>query len=166
MTLLHERHASRKLRSVSAGSHSRGLPHQPSDVMIAPGELRVSVMGIRRARMWRQVIGCLVAYAFALQVVLLGFGAPVAAPVADQEALTAALCLHDAGAPPAPADKAADEHCKLCTAGAHQAFTAPAAAQHAIVRTAETAALPATDAFAPPARTHASAQPRGPPPTA
>jgi hypothetical protein len=113
-------------------------------------------------------VSCIVAYAFALQMVLLAFAAPpVPGLGADQGALNAALCSHDQSAPVAPAQNSGgDEHCKLCPAGGHQDITAPIAPQHAIVRTAEAAAPPATDAFAPRARSNASAQPRGPPPAA
>jgi len=126
------------------------------------------VKGFRQRGVWRQLASCSVAYAFALQMVLLAFAAPTVPGLgADQGALNAALCSHDQSAPLAPAQNSGgDEHCKLCPAGGHQAFTAPIAPQHAIVRTAEAAAPPATDAFAPRARSNASAQPRGPPPAA
>jgi hypothetical protein len=118
--------------------------------------------------MWRRLASCIVAYAFALQMVLLAFAAPpVPGLGADQGALNAALCSHDQSAPLAPAhNSGGDEHCKFCPAGGHQAFTAPTLPQHAIVRTAEAAAPPIADAFAPRSRAHASAQPRGPPPAA
>jgi hypothetical protein len=111
-------------------------------------------------------VSCLVAYAFALQIVLLGF-APPPTVAHDAEILAAGLCLHDAGAPLAPADNSgADEHCKFCTAGGHQAFAAPALAHHAIVRVAEAAARPAADPLTSRPSVHAAAQPRGPPPVA
>jgi DUF2946 family protein len=125
----------------------------------------VSGIGVQRC-VWRRLVSCLAAYAFALQMVLFGFAAPpLAGLAADQDALVSALCSHDKSAPSAPAhNSGGEEHCKFCPAGGHQAFTAPALAHHAITRTAEAAAPPATDAFAPRARAHASAQPRGPPP--
>jgi hypothetical protein len=125
-------------------------------------------MGFQHRRIWRQLASCLVAYAFALQLVLLGFAAPqIAAPAVDRDVLSAGLCLHDQGGPLAPAgNSGADEHCKFCTAAAHQVFTAPAIPHHTVVRTAEAAAPPASERFAPRSRTHATAQPRGPPPTA
>ena len=128
----------------------------------------MSGIGLRQRRVWRQLASCIVAYAFALQMVLLAFAAPpVPGLGADQGALNAALCSHDQSAPLAPAhNSGGDEHCKFCPAGGHQAFTAPTLPQHAIVRTAEAAAPPIADAFAPRARSHASAQPRGPPPAA
>jgi hypothetical protein len=128
----------------------------------------VSGIGFRQRRVWRRLVSCLAAYAFALQMVLLAFAAsPVPGLGADQGALNAALCSHDQNAPLAPAhNPGGDEHCKFCPAGGHQAFAAPALPHHSIVRTAEAAAPPATDAFAPRARSNASAQPRGPPPAA
>jgi hypothetical protein len=166
--LLRKKHAAGKfarydrratLPRVAAGQ--RRVGHSP------PGEQRVTVTGIKRGRIWRQLTSCAVAYLFALQLVLVGFIAPaIAASAADGDALAAAVCLHDAGAPLAPADKGGDEHCKFCTAGSHQVFTAPALAHNAIVRAAQTAPAPASDDVAPPTRAHASAQPRGPPPTA
>jgi hypothetical protein len=128
----------------------------------------VNGIGLRQRRVWRRLVSCLAAYAFALQIVLLAFAAPpVPGLGADQAALNAALCSHDKSAPLAPAhNSGGDEHCKFCPAGGHPAFTAPTAPQHAIARTTEAAAPPITDAFAPLSRAHASAQPRGPPPAA
>ena len=125
-------------------------------------------IGLRQRRVWRRLVSCLAAYAFALQMVLLASAAPpVPGLGADQAALNAALCSHDKSAPLAPAHNSdGDEHCKFCPAGGHQAFTAPTLPRHAIVRTAEAAAAPATDALVPRSRARASAQPRGPPPTA
>jgi len=127
----------------------------------------VRVMGVEHGRIWRQLVSCAVAYAFALQIVLFGFAAPpVAARAADQDALNAALCLHDQGAPSAPADTSgAGEHCKFCPGGSH-VFTAPELPHYVVVRAAEATALSSTGALAPPPRTHTSAQPRGPPLTA
>ena len=126
----------------------------------------MSGTGIRQRRVWRQLVGCLAAYAFALQMVLFAFAAPpIPGLASDQDALSAALCTHDKSAPLAPTrDSGGDEHCKFCPAGGHQIFAAPALSHHAIVRTAEAAAPPVRGAFAPRPRAHASAQPRGPPP--
>jgi hypothetical protein len=126
------------------------------------------VKGFRQRGVWRQLASCIVAYAFALQMVLLAFAAPpVPGLGADQGALNAALCSHDKSTPLVPAhNSGGDEHCKFCPAGGHHVFNAPTLPNHAIVRTAEAAAPPITDAFAPRSRAHASAQPRGPPPAA
>jgi hypothetical protein len=128
----------------------------------------VSGIGLRQRRVWRRLVSCVAAYAFALQMVLFAFAAPAVPGLgADQGALNAALCSHDKSAPLAPTQNSGgDEHCKFCPAGGHQVFTAPAQPRHAIVRTAEAAAPPIPDAFAPRSRAHASAQPRGPPPAA
>jgi hypothetical protein len=137
-------------------------------VIITPGEQRVRFTGFQHKRTWRQLVSCVVAYAFALQLVLFGFAAASAlAHTADQDVLAAGLCLHAAGAPLAPADNpGADEHCKFCPVGGHPVFTAPAMAHQTIVRTAEAAAPPAADQLVSRSRAHAAAQPRGPPPTA
>ena len=129
--------------------------------------MRVSGIGADQRPMWRRLVSCLVAYVFSLQVVLFAFAAPaVAALTSDEAALAAGLCLHDKSAPAAPAQNSGDDHCKFCPAGGHSLFAAPTPPQHAIVRAAEAAALPPSGALAPPSRTHASAQPRGPPPAA
>jgi hypothetical protein len=113
-------------------------------------------------------VSCLVAYAFALQMLIVAFAAPaIGGLAADQDALSAGLCLHDQNAPSAPVNNSGgDEHCKFCPVGGHQVFTAPAPPHHTILRAAEVAALPSTGALAPPSRANASAQPRGPPPAA
>jgi hypothetical protein len=124
----------------------------------------VSGIGLQR-HLWRRLLSCLVAYAFALQMVLFAFAAPAVAGLAvGDDAFSAALCQHDKGAPVTPAhNSGGDEHCKLCPAGGHQVFTAPAPPYHAIVRAAESAALRSPGALPPPSRANASAQPRGPP---
>jgi hypothetical protein len=126
---------------------------------------RVSGIGIRRRQTGRRLVSCLVAYAFALQMVLFAFAAPAAAGLtADEAALAASVCTHDKSAPFGPAQNSGgEEHCKFCPAGGHSIFAAPTPPHHAIVRAAEAAALPSTGALAPPSRAHASAQPRGPP---
>lgn len=120
---------------------------------------------IRQGRVWRRLVSCLAAYAFVLQMVLVAFAAPaIAGLAADGDVLGAALCTHDQSAPVAPAQHSGGEdHCKFCPAGGHPGFAAPAASHHFILRTAEAAAPPPTDAVAPHARAHACAQPRGPP---
>jgi hypothetical protein len=127
----------------------------------------VSTIGSRQRHLGRRLVSCLVAYAFALQMVLVSFAAPAVAGLStDQEVLAAGLCLHDQGAPGAPAQNSGgDEHCKFCSAG-HPIFAAPAPPHHAIIRAAEAAVSPSTGALAPRSRPHVSAQPRGPPRTA
>jgi hypothetical protein len=127
------------------------------------------VIGFRRRRTWRRLTSCVIAYAFALQVALFGLAAPrLAAFAADQDALSAAgLCLHDQNAPLAPAgNSGGNEHCKFCPAAAHTVFAPPATPHGFVMRTAEAAAAPAGDGFILRPLAHATAQPRGPPPTA
>jgi hypothetical protein len=129
----------------------------------------VSITGLQQRRTWRQLTSCLIAYAFAVQVALFGLAAPrLAALTADQDVLSAGLCLHDQDAPLAPAgNSGGDEHCKFCPAAAHT-FVAPPATPHGFVmRTAEAAAATTgNDGFILRPLAHATAQPRGPPPTA
>jgi hypothetical protein len=134
-------------------------------VIVPEGNNKVSGIDHRRRHIWRRLVSCLVAYAFALQAVLFAFAVPAVAGLApDRDTLSAALCLHDKNAPLAPANNSSgDEHCKFCPLGGHHVFTTPAMAPHAVVRTAERASRPAGDLSAPRARTHVSAQPRGPP---
>jgi hypothetical protein len=135
------------------------LEHDPG------GEVRVSLY--RRRRPWRQLVSCVIAYAFALQLVLVGLAAPHgAAFAASEDALAAGLCLHDQDAPLAPGDGGGDECCKFCTAAAHTVFTTPPLPCHSIIRTPETAAPPAGDRFISRPLAHITAQPRGPPRTA
>lgn len=125
--------------------------------------MRVSGIGAGQRHIGRRLVSCLVAYAFALQMVLFAFAAPaIAGLTSDEGALVAGLCLHDKTAPPAQ-NSGGDEHCKFCPAGGHPLFAAPTPPQHAIIRAAEAAALPPAGALAPPSRAHTSAQSRGPP---
>ena len=130
--------------------------------------MRVSGIGAGQRHIARRLVSCLVAYAFALQMLLFAFAVPADAGLtSDAAALAAGLCLHDKSTPAAPAQNSGgEEHCKFCPAGGHPIFAAPAPPQHAILRPAEPAALPSTGALAPPSRAHTSAQPRGPPPAA
>ena len=130
--------------------------------------MRVSGIGTRERHIWRRLVSCLVAYAFALQMVFFAFAAPaVAGLTSDEDALAAGLCLHDKSVPAAPTQNSGgEEHCKFCPAGGHTILAAPTPPHHTIVRLPEAAALPSKSAVAPPTRTNASAQPRGPPPAA
>ena len=83
------------------------------------------------ARFWRSLLSIVVAYAVAIQSLLIavaGFSLPADA---GQNAPAFELCLHDAsGAPDLPASKpdSGCTHCIFCFAGAHHAVigTAPA----------------------------------------
>jgi hypothetical protein len=126
------------------------------------------VIGSRPRRPWRRLTSCVVAYAVALQIALFGLATPrVAALAADQDALSVGLCLHDQGAPPAPAGHSGgDEHCKFCPAAAHNISTPPATPHDLVMRMAEKAVAPPGDRFIVRLLAYATAQPRGPPPTA
>jgi hypothetical protein len=126
------------------------------------------VLGSARRRVWRQAISCVVAYTFVLQIALLSFAVPrIAAFAADQDTLSAGLCLHDRDAPAAPVGNSdGEEHCKFCTAAAHNIFMAPAIDHRTVTRIAETAARPAGEWFISGPIAHATPQPRGPPRTA
>ena len=83
------------------------------------------------ARFWRSLLSIVVAYAVAIQSLLIavaGFSLPADA---GQNAPAFELCLHDtSGAPELPASKSDSgcTHCIFCFAGAHHAVigTAPA----------------------------------------
>jgi hypothetical protein len=128
----------------------------------------VNIIAPKRWRTWRQLLSCVVAYAFALQLVLFGLAAPaIAAVSADQSALSAGLCLHDSGAPLAPAgNSGGEEHCKFCTAAAHTVFAPPPAPYRLVALFAETTTQPAEAQFVAGPIAHATPQPRGPPRTA
>jgi hypothetical protein len=83
-------------------------------------------------RLWRSLLSVAVAYAIAIQSLLVavgGFSLPVDA---SQNAPAFELCLHDAsGAPVLPADKPGPSgcaHCIFCFAGAHHALVGAAPA--------------------------------------
>jgi hypothetical protein len=85
------------------------------------------------ARFWRSLLSVAVAYAVAVQSLLIAVGGFSLPADAGQNAPAFELCLHDAsGAPDLPAsnpDQSGCTHCIFCFAGAHHAVigTAPAA---------------------------------------
>ena len=92
----------------------------------------MSGLGRNGSRYWRAVLSVVVAYAVAIQsllIVVAGFSLPADG---GQNAPAFELCLHDAsGAPQLPAgnpDHSGCTHCIFCFAGAHHAVigTAPA----------------------------------------
>jgi hypothetical protein len=92
----------------------------------------MSGLGQNGARYWRSLLSVVVAYAVAIQSLLIavaGFSLPADA---GQNAPALELCLHDAsGAPELPASKpdlSDCTHCIFCFAGAHDAVigTVPA----------------------------------------
>lgn len=119
---------------------------------------------------WRPLIGIAVAYAVAVQSLLIALGGFAEPAQADQSAAAFELCLHDQTAPGLPAGnpvKSGCTHCIFCFAGAHHALIAPAAVlvqrtQAAIVESSwaiNRRALPRLAAYS-------IARPRGPPPSA
>jgi hypothetical protein len=129
----------------------------------------MSIIGLQQRRIWRRLLSCAVAYAFALHVALFGFAAARSTTLAgDQDALGFALCLHDDGSAPLAPDgnSGGDDHCKLCTAAAHKLFAPPSVPQRFVMRRVDKAPLLAGDWFIPSPIEHATPQPRGPPRTA
>jgi hypothetical protein len=118
-------------------------------------------------RLWRQLIGCAVAYVLVLQGVLLAAsGAQVATTVLSGDQQGVELCLHDAPAAPGSPDRHGDgtSHCPFCLAAAHLFLTAPDTPLGLIVRvTAPAPWLPGQAIVAISIATGAH-QPRGPPP--
>ena len=119
------------------------------------------------ARFWRSLLSIVVAYAVAIQSLLIavaGFSLPADA---GQNAPAFELCLHDtSGAPELPANKpdSGCTHCIFCFAGAHDGLigTAPAAFHRVNVATVVVPWLSGTSGVRRPTR-HAIANPRGPP---
>jgi hypothetical protein len=91
------------------------------------------------ARFWRSLLSVVVAYAVAIQSLLIAFAGFSLPANAEQSAPAFELCLHDAsGAPALPAGKSdlpGCTHCIFCFAGAHHAVigTAPAVFQRVAV---------------------------------
>jgi hypothetical protein len=78
-----------------------------------------------RARFWRSLLSVVVAYAVAIQSLLIAFAGLSLPADAGQNAPAFELCLHDAsGAPDLPANKpdlSGCTHCIFCFAGAQHA---------------------------------------------
>lgn len=119
-------------------------------------------------RLGRPLIAVVVAYAIAVQSLLIALGGFAQAVPTDTAAPAFELCHHDAdGAPASPAqapDHSSCNHCIFCFAGAHHAVIASPRPvfQRAditvvnIIRVADTHGLPAPSAYS-------IAHPRGPP---
>lgn len=122
-------------------------------------------------RLWRPLVSVFVAYAVAIQSMMIGLAGFSMPADARQSAPAFELCLHDtAGAPTLPNDKPefpGCTHCIFCFAGAHHAVigTAPAVFRRVIVGMIVGPSL--TDASGPGRLTrYTIAIPRGPPPSA
>jgi hypothetical protein len=119
-------------------------------------------------RLVRPLTSFVVAYALAIQSVLIAVGGFSPSAGAAQGAPAFELCLHDiSGAPALPADKpdlSDSTHCVFCFAGAHHAMVGAAPADFHRVKVAMVVVPWHGDTSVPvrPAR-HAIASPRGPP---
>ena len=119
-------------------------------------------------RLVRPLTSFIVAYALAIQSVLIAVGGFSLPAGAGQDAPAFELCLHDiSGAPALPADKpdlSDCTHCVFCFAGAHHALVGAAPADFHCVNVAMVVVPWQGDTSAPirPAR-HTIASPRGPP---
>jgi hypothetical protein len=120
------------------------------------------------ARLWRSLLSIVVAYAVAIQSLLIavaGFSLPADA---GQNAPAFELCLHDSsGAPAVPAsnpDQSGCTHCIFCFAGTHHAVvgTAPTVFHRINVVMAVVRWRPDTSLLTRLSR-YAIASPRGPP---
>jgi hypothetical protein len=134
--------------------------------MGAGGSISLIVTTRIRTRLWRQLTGCVVAYALVLQGVLLGLsGALVAASATMADGTPGIeLCLHDVdGAPALPDRHDGKSHCTFCLSAAHQLIAAPSPALRPITRNAGVAAWLSGDWLVPAAAEARSHRPRGPP---
>jgi hypothetical protein len=83
-------------------------------------------------RLWRSLLSVAVAYAVAIQSLMIGIGGFSLPAEASQNGPAFELCLHDTSdAPTLPADKpdlSSCTHCVFCFAGAHHAVVGAAPA--------------------------------------
>jgi hypothetical protein len=120
------------------------------------------------ARLWRSLLSVAVAYAVAVQSLMIAVGGFSLPADAGQSAPAFELCLHDAsGAPALPADKpdlSGCTHCVFCFAGAHHAVVGAAAADFHRVNVTMVVVPWHGDTSVPVRLTrHIIASPRGPP---
>jgi hypothetical protein len=123
------------------------------------------------ARLWRSLLSVVVAYAIAIQSLMIavaGFSLPAGA---SQNGPAFELCLHDtSGAPALPADKpdlSGCSHCIFCFAGAHHAVIGAAPAGVHRIDVAMVTVVWRGDASGIVRLTrHSIASPRGPPSSA
>jgi hypothetical protein len=122
-------------------------------------------------RLWRSLLSVVVAYAVAIQSLLIGIAGFSMPADADQIASTLELCLHDvSGAPTLPASKpdlSDCTHCIFCFAGDVDAVigTAPALFHHIKVAVVVVPWLGDLSGLRQPTR-YSIASPRGPPASA
>jgi hypothetical protein len=127
--------------------------------------------GTNSRRCWRTLVAVVVAYAVAVQSLLIALGGfALAAPASD--ALAAfELCLHDGGTAPALPDGGPTHspctHCMFCFAGANHAVTGSPPALIHRVHFGIVEISWARERHSPPrVADHSIASPRGPPPRA
>jgi len=125
--------------------------------------------GMRCERLWRPLIGLVLAYAIAAQSFLLAFGGFVMTTPADTGAPAFELCFHNAQAAPASSDGVPSHpgctHCIFCFAGSHHAVAAaPSALFHRV--NVEIVDIPwvSNQHALPRLSDYSIASPRGPPP--
>lgn len=129
---------------------------------------RVRSGGVGRKRLWRPLLGIVVAYAVAAQSLLIALGGFALATPADQTPPAVVLCHHEdqgtAELPDGNSQHAGCTHCVFCFAGAHVAVVgAKPALLHRlgaeIVKALPTAGGERLPGLPP----HSIAEPRGPP---
>lgn len=119
-------------------------------------------------RLWRPLIGVVVAYALAAQSLLITVGGFAALARADTGAVAFVLCTHNSeGAPAQPPGAPVYpgcNHCIFCFAGSHHAVIGSPTVVAVRIRVADIDAAPASIAQAPPRLSaYSIASPRGPP---
>jgi hypothetical protein len=120
--------------------------------------------GCSATRYWRALLSVIVAYAVAVQSLLIAVGGSSLPADAGQNTPALELCVHGAsGAPEMPASDH-DQHCIFCFAGAHHAVigTAPAVFHRVNVATVMVPRLGDTSGLRRLTR-YTIANPRGPP---
>ena len=122
-------------------------------------------------RFWRPFIGVAVAYAVAIQSLLIALGGFALAAPGNDAPPAFELCLHSSeGAPALPAGtptQAPCSHCIFCFAGAnHAAIASPTALVHGARFEIVEISWMADERWRPCLAEHSIASPRGPPPRA
>jgi hypothetical protein len=124
-------------------------------------------LGVKSERFLRPLIGVVVAYAVAVQSLLIAVGGFSLPTHASEGAPTIELCLHGAdGAPLLPAgnpDHSACTHCIFCFAGLHHAVIKASPAVFHRVAVTIVVPLTADTHGLPPSPPYSIGSPRGPP---
>ena len=125
-------------------------------------------LSVKPKRLWRPLIGVVVAYAVAVQSLLIAIGGFSLPARADAGGLAFELCLHDtqgsAGLPTGAPDHSGCTHCIFCFAGLHHAVVgAPSVLFHRVGVEIIVAAWVADTNHPPRLSAYSIASPRGPP---